>query len=84
MPAAAFEINSVGIVDVFVKSKVQSYVHVSMKEVEPPKVTPGSSGAQSVLPNNVFDFRTGTPVNFEQLKSRLGNSAELLLQRYYS
>jgi RHS repeat-associated protein len=84
MPAAAFEINSVGVVDVFVKNKVQSYVHVSMKEVEPPKVTPSSSGAESVLPNNVFDFRTGTSVNFEQLKSRLGNSAELLLQRYYS
>jgi len=84
MPAAAFEIVSVGVVDVFVKGKDQSYVHVSMKEVEPPKVTPGSSGAEKVLPNNVFDFRTGTPVNFEQLKSRLGGSANLLLQHYYS
>ena len=84
MPAAALEITSVGVVDVFVKGKDQSYVHVSMKEVKPPKVTPGSSGAESVLPNNVFDFRTGTPVNFEQLKSRLGSSANLLLQHYYS
>ncbi|MEJ5060917.1 MULTISPECIES: RHS repeat domain-containing protein [unclassified Pseudomonas] len=83
MPAAAFEVLSVDLVDIVLKGVDQNYVHVSIKELEPPKVTSDSSSV-STLPGNVHDLRTGELLNFDQLKKRLGNSANQLLKGYYS
>lgn len=84
-PGAAFEIMSVELLDVLLEGQKQSYVKVSMKEVTPPKIAVGNGtfGSTIVLPDNVFDMRTGEPIDFDVFEQRLGNSSKRLLSAYY-
>ncbi|MHC8313908.1 RHS repeat domain-containing protein [Pseudomonas sp. GT1P32] len=82
-PAAAFEIISVDLIDVAIHGVDQNYVYVSMKEIPPPKLILDSVSMSRVLPANVYDMRTGEPFQFENLKARLGATADQLLQSYY-
>ncbi|MHC8406646.1 RHS repeat domain-containing protein [Pseudomonas sp. TMB3-21] len=84
-PGAAFEITSVDLVNILLEGQDQSYVKVSLKEVNPPKITVGDGtfGSTIVLPDNVFDMRTGESVDFDVFEQRLGASSKQLLSAYY-
>lgn len=84
-PGAAFEIESVELLNVFLEGQEQEYIKVSLKEVSPPKIAVGNGtfGSTIVLPNNVFDMRTGEPIDFDVFEQRLGPASKNTLSAYY-
>jgi len=84
-PGAAFEIISVSLTDILLDGQEQNYVKVSLREVIPPKIAVGNGvfGSAIVLPDNVFDMRTGEPIDFDGFEQRLGQASRQILNVYY-
>ena len=84
-PGAAFEIVSIDTPEVTIQGQRQSYVKVSMNEVHPPKISlqRGGLGSGLTLPSDVYDLRTGEPIDIDLFESRLGRSSRKVLRSYY-